>query len=55
MSMKSRRMTGRKRRHKERELFKEVRHFHSISMIPNLHTVHQTSFPFILSTVNVNL
>lgn len=48
-------MTGRKMRHEERELFEEVKHFHSISVIPNRHIVCQPSSPFILSTANENL
>lgn len=55
MSIKSREVTGRIMRHEERDLFKEVRHFHSFSMIPNPHTLCQPSSPFILSTINVNL
>lgn len=53
--MKSRKMTGRKMGHEERELFKEVRHFHSISIISNPHTVCQLFCPFILSAVNTNV
>lgn len=55
MSMTSRKMTGTKTRHEERELFKVMRHFHSVSMIPNPHTMCQPSSPFIFSTFNVNL
>lgn len=55
LSMKSRKMTGTKTRHEERELFKVMRPFHSVSIISNPHTVCQPSSPFIFSTFNVNL